>query len=433
METSIIQAKQAARRYSTLSAFSIMISVATCSGTAAASGFALAEQSGSGLGNAYAGATASAEDASTIFFNPAGMANLHGKQLVLAASLLGVESQFSNTASVAAAGRTLGSLPDSRRKLAWVPNGYFAAEISPKLHIGVGINTPFGSSTNYQSDWMGRYQALSSKIETINVNPAFSYQMNDAFSIGAGLDYQHFNVTLVNAVKLGALLDGTTTTNGSDDAWGYNFGGLLRLADNSRIGMSYRSAIQFKLSGSVHITSATPTTIPITADIKTPDTLTIGYFKPLNDKWDVMADISRTGWSNFKELRVIQVANGNPLALTQENWRNTWRVALGANHRYNEQWTARVGWAYDQTPVADAFRNARIPDSDRTWLSLGGQYKSDKNSVLDFGYAHLFVKDSTINRNKGGLNAASTALYAQLAGSYNSKADVLSVQYTYGF
>jgi len=432
-----MQFNRFAMAYSAMSAFFVMVSVAAWSGAVSASGFALLEQSGSGLGNAYAGVTASAEDASTLFFNPAGMAHLHGKQLAVAGYLIGVASQFSDTASVAAAARALGTVPDNGRKWVWVPNGYFAAEITPKLHIGTGINTPFGSSTEYRADWIGRYQALESSIETINVNPSFSYQLNDAFSIGAGLDYQRFKATLTNARILGPI-DGTNTLSGSDKAWGYNIGGLMRLDDNSRIGVSYRSAIQFNLSGTVYVSSALPVagtnvSVPITVGMKTPDTLSIGYFKPLGDKWDVMADMARTGWSSFKELRVIQASTGATVALTPENWSDTWRVAAGANYHYNEQWTARAGLAYDQAPVSDAFRTARIPDADRTWLSLGGQYKTGKGSVLDFGYAHLFVKNSTVYKNKGGVDVASTALYAQLAGSYDCRADILGVQYTYQY
>ena len=429
--------KRASMAYSAMPALAVMLSMAVWSGAAAASGFALAEQSGSGLGNAYAGATASAEDASTIFFNPAGMAHLHGKQFVVAGYLIGVASQFSDTASVAAAGRALGVVPDNGRKWARVPNGYFAAEITPKLHFGTGINTPFGSSTEYQPDWVGRYQAIKSSIETVNVNPSFAYQLNDAFSIGAGLDYQRFKATLTNARILGAI-DGINTLSGSDNAWGYNIGGLLRLDDNSRIGVSYRSAIQFGLSGTVYVSSALPIAgtnvpVPITVGMKTPDTLSIGYFKPLDGKWDVMVDLARTGWSNFKELRIIQASTGATIALTPENWSDTWRMAAGANHHYNGQWTMRVGLAYDQAPVSDAFRTARIPDADRTWLSLGGQYKAGKGSVLDFGYAHLFIKNSTVYKNKGGVDVASAALYAQLAGHYDCKADILSVQYTYQY
>ncbi len=421
----------------------ISIAVMMVPGVAVASGFALNTQSGSGLGNAYAGGTAGADDASTIFFNPAGMARLHGKQLALAGTLIGVSTQFADTGSASATGgRALGSVSDGGRKWAAIPVGYFVTEIRPKLHFGIGINAPFASTTEYRADWIGRYQAIKSSIATINVNPSMSYQLSDAFSVGVGLDYQQIKASLTNATILVPgvpAFDGLATLDGSNAAWGYNFGGLMQLDEGARVGLSYRSAVQHQLTGTAYIASAlsvpgtTNVYIPITADIKTPDTLSVGYFNALDDKWDVMADLARTGWSSFKELRVVQASTGATISLSPKNWRNTWRVALGVNHHYDEKWTARAGLAYDQSPVPEAYRDARMPDSDRAWLSLGGQYKLDKKSTVDLGYAHLFVRNRVISRNSGGVNVASTALYAQVSGNFDTTADVLSVQYSYGF
>lgn len=423
--------------------FFIAAVLAACSGTAMASGFALITQNASGLGNAYAGATANAEDASTIFFNPAGMAQLHGRQIVVAGTLISGNSQFADTGSAAtAAGRALGGTPEASKKIAVLPSVYFVKEINPRLHIGTGINAPFGSKTEYPADWIGRYQAIKSSIETTNVNPSLSWQVNDALSIGVGLDYQRIKASMSNAiivVPAAPAKDGISTMDGSDAAWGYDFGALLRLDDGARIGVSYRSGIDYRLAGTLYVASAlvrpgtTNTAIPVTAAFRTPDTLSAGYFKPLNDKWDVMADVSLTGWNRFNELRVVYAATGATASLTPENWHDTWRVALGGNYHYNEHWTARAGLAYDMDPVPETLRTARIPDSDRTWLSLGGQYKFTGGGALDFGYAHLFIKGTSINKNSGGVNTASTALYAQLTGNYNSKADILSVQYSYGF
>ena len=430
------------------------VSFSILSGTAAASGFALILQSGSGLGNAYAGGAAAAEDASTLFFNPAGMSRLHGKQLVFAGHLIGVTSQFANTGSVNATGQALGVVPDGGRKLSWIPNGYFATEISPKLHFGIGVNTPFGSASEYRPDWMGRFQAIKSKIETVNLNPSIAYQVNDGVAVGAGLNYQRINAELGSAVNwsalaggaLGVNVEGITTVSGNDSAWGCNLGALFNVSPQTRAGLAYRSAIKYNLRGSIAFANRpTVGSAPVRAAlaaaapdgavnlaITVPDTFSASIFHRLDDKWDIMADITRTGWSVFDQLKVVR-ASGATLSLTPENWKNTWRVAVGANHHYNERWTARVGLAYDQSPVPDAFRTARLPDGDRTWLSLGGQYKLGKGSVLDLGYAHLFIKGSSIDRNKGGVNVASTALYAQLAGSYDLKADIMSVQYSYGF
>ena len=146
----------------------------------------------------------------------------------------------------------------------------------------------------------------------------------------------------------------------------------------------------------------------------------------VNDKWDIMADLTRTGWSAFNELKVVR-DDGSTLTSTPENWKNTWRASLGINHHYNEHWISRAGLAYDQSPVLKAYRTPRVLDSDRTWLALGGQYKPDSVSALDFGYAHLFVSDAPIDQDVSASGAGT------LTGNYKSDVNILSVQYTHNF
>lgn len=409
------------------------------SGNAQSSGFALIEQSGSGLGNAYAGGAASAEDASTVFFNPAGMSRLEGKQVVAVIHVIDPSVTFTDggsTAVTAPAPRPLGTSGVDAGSLAFVPNGYFTMEVNPKMHFGIGVNVPFGLETDYPAGWIGRFQALKSSIETLNVNPSLSYQVSDTISIGAGINYQKVEAELTSARNLGAS-EGLTTLQGNDDAWGYNFGVLMDLPTGGRLGVAYRSSIDYTLEGTVAVTNAAGVLLAaptaITADLETPDTLSLSYFQALNDKWDVMADISRTGWSSFQELRIKVASSGATLQVTPENWSDTWRYSVGANYHYDEKWLARLGVAFDQAPVSDVDRTARIPDNDRTWLALGGQYKPNKASAIDFGYAHLFVKDSTINNNTGAAGTPSPATVGNLVGTYNNSVDIVSVQYTYGF
>ena len=155
-----------------------------------------------------------------------------------------------------------------------------------------------------------------------------------------------------------------------------------------------------------------------------PDSFSASMLHRIDDKRDILADASWTRWSVFQQLDVKR-ANGTTLSSTPENWKNTWRVSVGANHHYNAQWTSRVGLAYDQSPVSDTYRTARVPDADRTWLALGGQYKPAKDSAVDFGYAHLFVRDATINQSAAGAGT--------LTGTYKNSVDILSVQYTQRF
>jgi len=462
----------------TVVGWSVASALLVMSGSAAASGFALIEQSGSGLGNAYAGGAASAEDASTIFYNPAGMSRLGGSQMVVAANAIRPSAKFSNGSSVTASLQTLGGNGGDAGDWALVPNAYFMMEVNPQTRIGLGINGPFGLQTEYDTTWMGRFQAVKSKIETINLNPSISYQASDSFSIGAGLNYQHIKGDLSSAVNFaggvysavfgatasaaaaGAAAtaaiaagqgEGTSVINGSDSAWGYNLGMLFNVSPQTRLGLAYRSTIKYTLTGSASFSANRPSAAVLTpvvgagaaaavaagvaaatADgavnlpIKMPDTFSASVFHQLNDKWDIMADATRTGWSVLQQLKIDRTTGTN-LTTVPENWRDTWRVSVGANHHYNEKWTARVGLAYDQTPTSDTFRTARIPDENRTWLALGGQYKPSRESAVNFGYAHLFVNDASIADNQSAAGKGS------LVGSYKNSVDILSMQYTRSF
>ncbi len=430
---------------------SLAAALTALSGNAVAGGFGLIEQSGSGMGNAFAGGAASAEDASTIYFNPAGMSRLKGKQIAVALHAINPSAKF--TPSATATGGALqvaGNNGGDPGGWGYVPNGYFAMEVDPALSFGIGVNAPFGMQTEYDAGWIGRFQAMKSSIKTVNINPSISYRMSDTVTLGAGINYQKIDGELTSATNysaaafaaggaplLGAIggagVEGVTTVKGKDAAWGYNLGVLFNATPQTRVGLAYRSTINYTLNGTVSFTNrpaALAAAIPdgaVNLSIKMPDTFSASAFHQLNDKWDIMADATWTGWSVFKQLKIDR-ASGVNLTTVPENWSDTWRFAVGANHHYNEQWTARMGLAYDQTPVSDAFRTARIPDQDRTWLSLGGQYKPSKESAIDFGYTHLFMSNATIADNKAATGAGN------LAGTYSAIAtNIFSVQYTHGF
>lgn len=406
------------------------------SGSAAASGFALIEQSGSGLGNAYAGGAASAEDASTVFFNPAGMSQIKGRQVVVALHAIKPSAKFSDTGSSAAAGQALGGNGGDAGSLAFVPNLYYVMDVNQNIKFGLGINAPFGLKTEYDAGWAGRFQAMKSEVKTVNVNPTLSYQMNETVTLGLGVDYQKIDAELTNKQSLGAGVEGNAKVSGSDNAWGYNLGALFQVNPDTRVGVAYRSSINYNLSGDLLVTSPAGTVLAnpsVTADIKTPDSLSVSGFRKIDAKWDVMGDITWTGWSKFKELRVVD-STGTTRSLTNENWKDTYRFSIGANHHYNEQWISRIGIAFDQGPVKDQYRTARIPDNDRTWIAFGGKYTASNNSSVDVGYAHLFVKDSSISNDKGGATGTSTpGTVGNLVGTYKNSVDILSVQYTYSF
>ncbi|MFZ5529887.1 MAG: OmpP1/FadL family transporter [Pseudomonadota bacterium] len=428
-------------------------------GEASASGFALIEQSASGLGNAYAGGAAAAEDASTVYFNPAGMSRLQGKQIVVVAHAITPSAKFSDTAStVAAPGFAAAPIGKDAGGTVLVPNAYFTWPIDSKWSAGIGLGAPFGLKTEYDANWMGRFHAIKSEIETLNVNPSVAYRINDDVAVGFGIDWQKMDAQLTKAVNYAAFgapagTEGSNNLTASDSAWGYNLGVMFNIGAHATVGVAYRSSLKYHLLGTAMyygrtaaLTAATLASAAaaaqigdseFTADIELPAMYSVALKYQPDPRWDILADVTRTQWSSIQSLDLIR-SSGIGAGLTMESvpflWSDTWRVGVGATHRYNEQWTARVGVAYDQTPTSDTYRIARLPDSDRTWLSLGGQYKPGKADAFDFGYAHLFMKDAVLNMNgQPALTAAQTTGRGALVGNYKNAVDILSVQYTHNF
>lgn len=432
-------------------ALTIGVLSALCANGAQSAGFALIEQNASGLGNAYAGQAASAQDASTIFYNPAGLTQLEGRQVVMAGSLVRPSAKFSNDGSTNAPLQpVLGGDGGDAGGWALVPNFYYAMDMTPAIKFGLGVNAPFGLATVYDYDWVGRFHAVKSDMKTLNINPTLAFKLNDKVSLGVGIDAQYIKAELTNKVNYSGVfaqaskgtliapnIEGLATVEGDDWSWGYNLGALLSPEAGTRIGINYRSKVKHTLEGTVDFSrptglSATQTGIlnaavadgDVTAGVELPDTFSVSLFKTVNPKWDILADVTWTHWKLFKNLTVNRT-NGTQLTTTPENWDNNLRYSVGLNYHQDEKMTWRVGLAYDETPVDDAFRTPRIPDESRTWLAFGGQYRLSKKAALDFGYAHLFVKDATINQV--------SASNGTLDGNYDNAVDILSMQYTHSF
>jgi long-chain fatty acid transport protein len=434
-----------------------------------AAAFALIEQNASGMGNAYAGAAAAAEDASTIYYNPAGMSLLPGgMQISAGLALINLSAKFSDSGStqtgtpaVPSTQAPLGGTGGDAGGLSGVPNFYFAADLAKDLKVGVGISVPFGLKTEYDPDWMGRFQAIKSDILTFNINPSIAYKLSEDASLGFGLNYQHLNAELSNAVNFAAATfgatgsaaaanavaaagqEGTASVKGSDDGWGYNLGAMFKVAPDTRMGLSYRSSIKYHVKGTVVFSGVPVATLQgispalaaafsdgnVNLDVELPASASVALQHKLDPKWTLLGDVTWTGWSSIKQL-VVTRENGTTLSTTPENFKDTWRIGIGATYRQDDAWSVKMGVAYDKTPVNDNDRTARLPDNDRVWLSVGGQYRMSKDGTLDFGYSHLFIKDAPINQPANG---ASPFLSGQLVGTYKGSVDIFGAQFAYRF
>ncbi len=458
-------------------------------GQASGAAFALAEQNVMGLGNAFAGSGATAEDANTVWYNPAGLARLNFPQIENAVHLIKPSSKFQDAGSKAAFGQPLGGTGGDAGDFAVVPNLYASMAINPAWHIGIGINVPFGLKTEYDDGWLGRYQALKSEIKTINVNPSFGYRATKDLWLGAGVNYQHLQATLTQAVNYtGALaqaygaaaaagqipataipsligatagLDSKLTNTGDDTSWGWNVGVMYSIngdANNengaARIGFAYRSKIKYDVIGSATFSHPVVPTLTgplaalnpvvvgsanavnkalgsggITIDLTMPDMASLSYYQRLNDKWDILADVTWTGWSSIQQIALVRTS-GSVLGVLPENFKDTWRYAVGVNYQYTEKIVLRAGVAFDQTPVNDTDRSARLPDGDRTWLTVGGRFKLSPAINIDVGAAYIWVKDPLINNSGNPANIAANGL---ITGNYSSNVAILSGQMNYRF
>jgi len=386
---------------------------------AGAGGFAIKEQSAAAQGNAFAGATAGAEDVSYMFFNPAGLTRQEGHQAAAVLSYIIVKGETNNANAVGIPNGEAASGDGADDAL--VPAAYLMWSASADLKIGFGVNAPFGLTTEYSQTWQGRFHAVESSMTTINLNPAIAYRVNENLSIGAGLQVQYIDVTLSN-MSPGGLAEVT----GDDWGYGATLGALYEFSDATRLGLGYRSQVSHTLEGDLTVAGAFASNTE--ADFTAPDTVSAGLYHDYSDSFAVMADLAWTRWSTFDELRV-ENGSGGLLSLTPEDWEDSWFFALGATWKPSADWTLRGGVAYDQTPIPDNRRTPRITGEDRTWVAFGLQFHPSPNFTIDAGYSHLFIKDSTINLPAGYTTPALPALTA----TYENSADIITAQATFRF
>jgi long-chain fatty acid transport protein len=218
------------------------------------------------------------------------------------------------------------------------------------------------------------------------------------------------------------------------DAWGWNAGFLYQMTPSTRLGVSYRSQIKVTADGDTKLRNRNiPTGAPninwdAEATIKLPDTAIVSLVHDLNSRWQLLADVSWTGWSSIPRLTIENSGPGAKDSGLELKFKDAWRVALGANYHYNEQWTFKGGIAWDQSPVRDKnYRPTALPDSDRYWVSLGAQYRASKNATWDIGYTHLFLKNTDMNNNTDLKGRGLTR------GTYKNSGDILGVQFSYRF
>jgi len=250
------------------------------SSDAAAAGFALKEQSAKALGNAFAGATAGAEDVTYMYFNPAGLTRHDESQAAVVLSYIIPKGETNNATTSPNVGGEASSGDAAEDAL--VPAFYGMWSVSPDLKFAIGVNTPFGLTTKYSPTWAGRFDAVESAIMTVNVNPTVAYRFNESLSVGAGVQIQYIDGTLSNMSNLGLA-----EVNGNDWGYGANIGLLYEFSEATRIGVSYRSQISHTIKGDLTVGGAVASNA--NADFTAPDLFSIGAYHDYSETFAVMA------------------------------------------------------------------------------------------------------------------------------------------------
>jgi long-chain fatty acid transport protein len=431
--------------------------------------FQLAENSPAELGHAFSGGAAIAEDASTVWYNPAGLTRLSGGPQLVAGGYYIMPSIKASRVTA----RAVTSVPISggnggdAGESALVPNVYLSYPVSERLVFGLGVNVPYGLATDYEDGWAGRYHADRSEIKTININPAVGFRIDDRLSLGAGLNWQRLDAELSQFVDFATICtisgpitsalcgaaagfnpntnpnDGHAKITADDTAWGYNVGLLWQFAPSTRFGLHYRSKLDYHLAGSVSLSA--PANVPATiraaagegsgarADVTLPAALSLSVYSQLDPRWAVMADFTRTYWSDLPALKIdftnTPTANDSVVTL---NLKNADRYAVGASYAPPgaSHWVFRAGVALDKTPVPSAAdRTPRLPDEDRLWLAFGAGYRTAGDLRFDLAYAYIKVDNAHVEKTASGENLTRGSLDAD----YKSKTHILSAQLNWPF
>ena len=416
-----------------------MTTLLAASGANAAA-FQLAEVSTSGLGRAYAGEAAIADNASVVATNPALMSLFKTNQFSVGGVYVDSKIHMSGPVTVNALGRTVAVGSADHNSVvpgSLIPNMYFVAPINDKFAIGGGMNVNFGLKSEYESDYNAGVFGGKTDLSAINLNLSGSYRVSQGLTAGVGLNAVYAKAEierragiLSDAVKNVAPLvpalvrAGRISPNAAASLaklQGVNKETVLtHLQDKNAWGFGWNAGLVYEFNENDSAVSAGrtirgqgPAAGGLTLHL--PDYLELSGFHQVTDNLALHYSYKFTHWSRFKELHAT--FNDGELAFHKdEKYRSNSRYALGATYNVNDKLTLRAGIAYDEAAAPTEHASASIPDTDRMWYSVGATYKFTPNLSIDAGFAHLRGKKIhfTESQSIGGL--------ATVTANYTSKA-----------
>lgn len=404
-------------------------------------------------GDAGAGGAALANDASTTYSNPAGLMRIHNPQLVVVGSLLMARPHFTGSSTWSSVSPLVPPPLTTYTETGTASGAYttpipalhFATCLTPGWRFGLSMMAPFGLGTVYDDDSVLRYNSTKTELVVVDLTPALAYEINNQWSIGAGVDINRASLTykaMAGVPSLSALglppISQDTLSSNSARGWGYggHVGILWQAFSCTRLGLTYHSRSSIDMNGTSKLSGPLLGGGAISTDnfkttVVLPPFTTLSAYQDINDMWAIDGSINYTQWSNVNNgtQSFYNVLAPNPVTVTYPwHYRNTWMAALGTVVKANCQWTFRGGVHYDQSPIRNNERFDFLPDNDRYGLAVGAHYQFTKQMGFDVGWTHLWVKDASIS--------APIVVGTQTAtpnGTYRTHADIVSGQMTIDF
>lgn len=403
-------------------------------------GVAINEQSVSSMGTAFAGRASSAQDATTLFGNPAGLSKLKRAEVVGGVGLVKADVDIDDASAATSEGDMVPLTP--------VPFAYYASPLNEDWHYGIGLYVPFGLISDYEKGFGGRYKGQYSKVEVVTLQPTLSYRINDRVSVGFGPTLNKIKGKLVSKLNNSAALgngDTEVDIKGDDTALGFNVGVLVDITEQLAWGLTYHSKVDYTLEGRTRITNGSG---PIfsqfngdydaSLDFTTPETIDTSVTYKLDDQWTLYAGTTFTRWSRLQEIVVEN--EGTPSLLGMQpigevseelKWHNTWSYAIGASYQLNPQWVLRTGLAIDPSPAENEHRSVRIPVGNRKVFSVGAGWSPNPDLTIDVAYSYL--QESSAKVNQASKELAGAEIAPGFSAEYNNSAHGLGLQATYRF
>ncbi|EQB8877284.1 outer membrane protein transport protein [Vibrio cholerae] len=427
----------------TLLSCAVAFGLASVSTFTQAAGFQLAEYSATGLGRAYAGEAAMADNASAQWRNPAMLTYLEGTQVSAGAIYVNPNVDVEGTVNHAQLGKTHASSNDFAHD-AVIPNFYLSHQLNEQMALGFALGTNYGMETDLGTEFAASHFGNQASVISKEANLNIAYQILPQLSIGGGVRYVmgegHFGATapaknlirhpVTNNVM--TLPKGTTLKymEGEDNSWGWQVGSAWQINQDHRVGFAYKSEVVMDFEGhaegvsyGIYKPGMMSVTLPATAELAS--------FHQLNDQWAIHASINWTDWSSFKELTAVFPEKSD--LIKSENWEDNYRFALGTTYQYDAKLALRAGVAYDTSAVDDKNRTATIPETDRTWVSVGGSYVATPQLTLDAGFTYIFAKDATINEPRDASDQTAAAIGGAFTGNVSGNVWLIGVQANYRF